>query len=285
MAILENRVKAAENSKLIRRLTRLIKQSLSLVLICLSIYLLYFLNTKSLSLPLVETTGRIALVINSFSYQISNAINLVGKSFNNARDLEAENIKLKLEVARLKNLQSDIQSIRTENSSLRGLLKVVEDKPWDYTTVRLLSLSSNLFGKLVIVDGGIKDNVKVDQVVLCSEGLLGKVVEVSNNFSKVMLITDLNSRIPVMTLGSRERGILVGDVSKAKMIYLNEGHEVQQGEMIVTSGDGKLYPSGIPVAEVTEVFPDYVLAKPVAGLKGVEFVSIMASVEQKFGVE
>lgn len=252
------------------------KYSSILVFMLMSTYLLYFSAARSLSPYLLEAPGRIFAVSSSFYDVVAGSVNYAAGKLRYLSDLETENIELKLEVARLKKLQSDIQSIGLENSALRSLLKVAEEPHLRYTTAKLLTVSSNPFTRMAVIGAGKKHNILIDQVVINSEGLVGRVVEVSDGFSKVMLITDLNSRIPVVTSESRQRGILVGGISEGKIVYLTENHGIKVGETVETSGDGKIYPAGIVVAKITGIAQSGVTASPVASLYKTDFVSVMA---------
>jgi rod shape-determining protein MreC len=85
-------------------------------------------------------------------------------------------------------------------------------------------------------------------------GLVGRIAEVGDRASRVLLLTDLNSRIPVTLQGSHERAILAGDNSPRPLLaYLAPNAKPEVGERVVTSGDGGVFPPGIPVGVIVSV--------------------------------
>ncbi len=167
---------------------------------------------------------------------------------------------------------SNIYLIQSEN---KELLSVVEEEQYNYVSAKLLSVSLNPFSKTALVSAGVRHGVEVDQIVTNSEGLVGRVIQVSNNYSKIILVNDVNSRIPITTVSSKEKGIMSGYGNGSKILYLPKTHLVQKGEKVITSGYGNIYPYGITVSYVKKANAEKVLVKPVVDLSKTEFVSIL----------
>ena len=144
----------------------------------------------------------------------------------------------------------------------------------DYITSRLLGISNTPFSSSAIVEVGSNNKVKVNDLIINQDGLLGKVINVSNNYSSIMLLQDPNSRVPVLTSSSRERGILAKKGNDMLLIYLTEEHNIKIGELLYTSGDGKIYPYGILVGRVKKIKDNSVFVELSANLKKAEFVTI-----------
>lgn len=275
MALLANRIK---RSRKIVEFARFILVTLRRVFVLFfliaSLYL-FIAAPKRFSSISLEVVGHVIFGGLLIHENIFKQINLITQNFIYLRDLARENIELQLEVARLRNLQSNIYLIQSENKELKKLLSVVEEEQYNYVSAKLLSVSLNPFSKTALVSAGVRHGVEVDQIVTNSEGLVGRVIQVSNNYSKIILVNDVNSRIPITTVSSKEKGIMSGYENGSKILYLPKTHLVQKGEKVITSGYGNIYPYGITVGYVKKANAENVLVKPVVDLSKTEFVSIL----------
>ncbi|BDU59833.1 rod shape-determining protein MreC [Candidatus Rickettsia kotlanii] len=275
MAILANRVKNSSNSlELIRIISNTLKRFFVIFVLGLSVYL-FFTTPKKISSMSLEVTGSIVSTGLAVYEYIFEYINSITQKFVYFQDLERQNIELKLEIARLQHLQSEVESVRAENIALKDLLAIAEEEEFEYITTKLLSVSFNPFSRIALIAAGKKQGIEPDQIVVNSGKLVGKVIEVSNNYAKVMLISDVNSRIPIKANSSREQGILAGNNNNSKILYLPNNHLVQKDEEIVTSGHGNIYPAGILVGYVSGVTEHDVIVNVAADLSKTEFVQVL----------
>ena len=105
--------------------------------------------------------------------------------------------------------------------------------------------------RTVLVNAGTDDRVARGQAAITGEGLVGRLTEVGNRAARVLLITDLNSRIPVTIESSHANAVLAGDNSeRPRLLYLPSPDAVKIGDRIVTSGEGGVFPPGLPVGVV-----------------------------------
>ncbi|WP_342225742.1 rod shape-determining protein MreC [Rickettsia endosymbiont of Urophora cardui] len=276
MAILANRVKNSSSSlELVRTILVTLKRFFFIFFLGLSLYL-FLVSPKKISNISIEITGSVLSAGLVLYENIFESVNSIKQTFVYFQDLEKRNIELELEVARLKHLQSEVESVRAENIALKDLLTVTEEEEFKYVTAKLLSVSFSPFSKTALISAGRKHGVEPDQIVTTnSQGLVGKVIEVSNNYAKVMLISDVNSRIPIKTSSSREQGILAGNNNNSKILYLPNNHLVQKDEEIITSGHGSTYPAGILVGYVSKVTENDVIVNIAADLSKTEFVQVL----------
>ncbi|WP_375358995.1 rod shape-determining protein MreC [Candidatus Tisiphia endosymbiont of Neophilaenus lineatus] len=275
MALLANRIK--RSSKMVefaRFILVTLRRVFVLFFVIASLYL-FLAAPKRFSSISLEVVGHVIFGGLLIHENIFKQINLITQNFIYLRDLARENIELQLEVARLRKLQSNIYLIQSENKELKKLLLVVEEEQYHYVSAKLLSVSLNPFSKTALVSAGVRHGVEVDQIVTNSEGLVGRVIQVSNNYSKIILVNDVNSRIPITTVSSKEKGIMSGYGNGSKILYLPKTHLVQKGEKVITSGYGNIYPYGITVGYVKKAHAEKVLVKPVVDLSKTEFVSIL----------
>ncbi len=275
MALIANRIKNTNNLFAFTRFVLLtLKRSITVCIIGLSIYI-FTTAPKQLSAFSLEIVGHVVSGSLFIHEGILKQINLITKNIAYLQDLTKENIELRLEVERLRRLQSDMYFLQAENIELKKLLSVVEDGQYQYVTAKLLSISLNPFSKTALVSAGENHGVRLNQVVTNSDGLVGRVIEVSQHFSKIMLVTDANSRIPIITTMSRVRGIWAGDNDNGRILYLPNQHTIKKGDRVVTSGYGSIYPYGILVGYVSESGANEVVVKPVVDLSKTEFVTVL----------
>lgn len=278
MAILENRVRISSKTSDFLSIIQLIsKRFLLSIFVVVSIFLLYVVKPKKLSNFTLEATGSISILGLNIYEKIFSPLIALSDSINQFKDLNAENLKLKLKLTDLYNLQSTVEILKAENVALKNLLNVVPDEEYDYITARLLSVSLNPFSKTILVGAGSKDGVKANQIVTNAQGLVGRITQVSDNYSRVMLINDLNSRVPVVTLLTQERGMLAGNNQNGKIIYLQKDHNIKQGEKVITSGDGMMYPRGIVVGEVSKITKGMVQVEPIMNFDKTDFIQIFSN--------
>jgi rod shape-determining protein MreC len=106
------------------------------------------------------------------------------------------------------------------------------------------------FVKTRVLNAGAADGVAVDQGVLSEHGLVGRIVSAGEHSARVLLLKDLNSRVPVLIERNDIRAILAGDNSERPQLrYLRSGHGLISGDRVITSGDGGFLPHGLPVGE------------------------------------
>lgn len=276
MAILENRVKTT-NSLLDfpRFIRKYINHIFATAVICFSINLLSFAVPQRVSSGVLEITGNLI----SGAYVIyNNIVNITQKIDQNLayfHNLQAENTALKLEVARLNKLQRERDILQKENTDLKRIANVASSPQYEFITAKLLSISSTPFGHTAIIAAGSESGAQIDQIVVNDDYLVGRIIEVSDHYAKIMLITDANARIPVVGTTSGVRAVMAGDNEVSKLIYLEDTFLISPQEEFLTSGDGKIYPQGIRVGYVSKITKDEVLIKPTIDLTRTNFVQIV----------
>jgi rod shape-determining protein MreC len=190
--------------------------------------------------------------------------------------LREENNILRAENERLLKWQNAARTLLAENHDLRKLLNFAPDQDATSVTARVIGDSGGAFVRSVLVNAGAREGVMKGNAALSGKGLLGRVAEVGQRSARILLINDLNSRIPVVVERSRERAILAGDNSiTPRLLYLPPTTSVQVGDRIVTSGHGGVFPVGLPVGVVTAVTEEGVRVAPFADAINIEYVRLM----------
>lgn len=256
---------------------RLLTQKFALVILFLSAFVLMLINkTDTL---LIEKTSSVATdVVSSLIDVLVTPAKGAAKVFDYFQDLRRirkDNQILKEENRRLTKLYNQAKALEIENHLLSKLLNYVVPPKLNYLTARVIAEEGDAFSHSLIAYIGDK-KVKKGQVVVSEKGLVGRVEQVSNTYAKIILMTDINSRIPVMVEKTRVRGIMVGDNTLTpKMVFIPLEAELHVGDRIVTSGVAGVFPVGLPVGRIVSVDKQEIRVKPFSDLGQLEYVKLV----------
>lgn len=232
----------------------------SLVLMVCDYRFNYFLQVRPLLLtvtaPVEYAVNWPMEVVDWIKSSVSSHRTLVEK---NAR-LQAQQLFLRGQLQRLVNLEE-------ENSQLRSLLGSSAQVSEKMRAAPLLAVNLDPFTAEVILDGGNKESLFEGQAVLDGYGVLGQVIQVGALTSRVMLVTDPRSAVPVQDERNGIRGIVrgMGAHNALALIDIPDTVDIQAGDLLTTSGLGLRYPMGYPVGKVVSV--DHVLGEHFATIK------------------
>jgi rod shape-determining protein MreC len=190
----------------------------------------------------------------------------VSNFVNNLRELAAireENAELRASNARLLQWQSTAQRLESENKSLRDLTALVPEPAATFVSARVVADTGGAFAQSILITAGQTNGVKKGQVVLTGEGLVGRVMHAGLLSARVLLITDINSRIPVLVGEAGNRAILAGDNGlRPRLLFLGNKTAAAPGDKVVTSGDAEAFPPGLPIGQVARVEDGAVEVEP-----------------------
>jgi len=172
-------------------------------------------------------------------------------------DLRNENAALKKEMDALK-LQNDLyRELVATNKRLEAMLQFKEIIHWDALVAQVIGQDPTGWFESIMIDRGKNAGLRLNMAVVNAQGVVGQIVSLAPNYAKVLLIIDQNSAVDCLIQRSREKGILKGLSSKAcKMHYVVKNGDVVAGDLVVTSGIGRVYPKGLPIGRVVEVADD-----------------------------
>lgn len=189
--------------------------------------------------------------------------------------LKEENARLREENERLRRWQSIALALDAENQRLKAALRWIPDPTAAYVTARVIADAGGLYARAVLLSLGPNHTIRKGAIALDERGLVGRVTEIGARTARVLLITDLNSRVPVMLESSRARAILVGtNGSRPRLLYWPEGVIPQEGERIVTSAEANAFPANLPVGTVRYSASGVPEVEPEAQLARLEIVRI-----------
>ena len=179
----------------------------------------------------------------------------IGDFFVTQNKLQRENTELKQTLLKKSEDLQRLSLMESELSNLRKLLGARESIHERSILAEILHSGRNAFRRKVIVDKGVKDDVQLGEAVISADGVLGQVTAVFPFTSEVTLLTDKNQAVPIMLRRNGLRAVVFGNGRDGTLdlpfIPLNA--DVQNGDILVTSGIDGTYPAGLSVAKVTNI--------------------------------
>lgn len=187
-----------------------------------------------------------------------------------------DNLRLKQENERLLQWQQIALKLSADNRDLRGLLKSVPETAVSYVTARVIANSGGSYVRTVMVNAGSEQGLSRGQAAITSEGLAGRLTEVGGRAARVLLITDLNSRIPVVVESSHANAVLAGDNSaRPRLLYVTDAGTPKIGDRILTSGEGGVFPPGLPIGVITALEAGGPRVEPYAELSQLGYLLVV----------
>ena len=166
-------------------------------------------------------------------------------------DVYQENLRLKEDNARLRQWQNAALVLEQRLKRYQLLLNAVPDPSLGAVTAHVIGRANRPFLNTMILDAGKAQGVKPGEAVVDARGMIGRIFLSGDHTSWVILLTDLNSRIPVAIEPGNIQAIMTGDNTVAPALEtLGQGVQLKEGDQIVTSGDGGLLPSGLQIGTV-----------------------------------
>jgi rod shape-determining protein MreC len=190
-------------------------------------------------------------------------------------DMREENDRLRAENEKLRRWQSIALALDAENQRLKASLNWIPDPTASFVTARVVADAGGVYTKAVLLSVGPNHGIRKGEIAVDERGLVGRITEVGARTARVLLITDLNSRIPVILETSRAHAILVGtNGTRPRLLYWPEGIVPQESERIVTSAEANAFPANLPIGTVHYTGSGAPEVEPSAMLQKLEVVRI-----------
>lgn len=248
-----------------------------LVLFLLAIFLVWRIDS-----PRVERfrANLVDTVVPSFDWAlvpVTRVADMV-RGFQSYSRIYEQNQELRRELQHMKAWKEAALQLEQKNAKLLDLNKVRLDPKLTYVTGVVLADSGSPFRQSVILNVGERDGIVDGWATTDGLGLVGRISGVGKNSSRVVLLTDSNSRVPVTILPSGQQALLTGDNTAAPPIDFLESPElVRPGDRVISSGDGGVLPSGLLVGQVA-LGPDQRLrVRLAADYERLEFLRVLRS--------
>lgn len=221
--------------------------------------------------------------VSTFFSPVINAMQLPAEmiyaGYEKIRDISRvyhENKALKKENLELLMLKNQVRTLRMENKLLGRMLNYAPPPEAQYITAKIVAEEGDGFSHSLIAYIGDAENVHNGQVVLGAESVVGRVESVSGKYVRVLLFTDINSKIPVIVERNRERGILSGNNTNVPtLMFTSLDADIRLGDMLVTSGVAGVFPSGLPVGIVSRIDKDVIEVATLTDIERLEYIKIV----------
>lgn len=241
------------------------KLAVTIVLLSVAFCGMIIYSLKSDTNAISSSVSTVVSPLQKFVYSANNRIKETVDFFLNFTEVKKENEELARKNTELENKLIEYDSLKSEVERLRETLNFTEaNKNYTYEGVNIIGYSGSALSDGYIVDKGSKDGIRKNMVVISAKGLVGKVTKVSTNFAIVQSILNENIAVAVMNQNTPEStGMLKGisdkkDTNLTQIDNLPIDSEVKEGDVIITSGLGKIYPKNIPIGTVVSVEEDNV---------------------------
>ncbi|THD81440.1 rod shape-determining protein MreC [Aliigemmobacter aestuarii] len=243
----KNRISPDEFSRPIRRILVGL-----LVLVLFALFLLWRIDS-----PRVERfrTALVDRVVPSFDWAlvpVTKAADMID-SFQSYAALYDQNQELRRELQQMKAWKEAALQLEQQNARLLDLNQVRLDPALTHVTGVVLADSGSPFRQSVLLNVGARDGIRDGWAAMDGLGLVGRISGVGERTSRVILLTDSNSRIPVVVQPSGQRALLSGDNTGAPPLeFVEKPDLVRPGDQVITSGDGAMFPAGLLVGSAVQ---------------------------------
>lgn len=258
---------------------RLLVKKFALVILFLVAFVMMLVN-KTDTLLIDKTSSLATDIVSPVVDVLIIPARIIAGVYDYFKDLRLayqENQQLKKENRQLRLIGEKARALEIENKLLAKLLNYNKPPEEKLVTARVIAEEGDAFSHSLIAYIGSASGVEKGQIVLNEKGIIGRTDKIGSLYAKILLITDINSRVPVMVERNRLRGMLAGDNTKnPKMIFIPLSSEIKIGDRIVTSGVAGVFPPGLPVGVVSEINKKDIRIEPYADLDSLEYVKIVS---------
>ena len=250
-----------------------------LVLVLLALFLLWRIDS-----PRVERfrTALVDTVVPSFDWALVPVTKAVGmvEDFQSYTRIYEQNQELRRELQQMKAWKEAALQLEQKNARLMDLNQVRMDPKLTHVTGVVLADAGSPFRQSVLLNVGSRDGIRDGWATMDGIGLVGRIAGVGERTSRVILLNDSNSRIPVTVQPSGQKALLSGDNTPAPPLeFLENPDLVRPGDQVVTSGDGGVFPAGLLVGQVAQGSDRRLRVRLSADYERLEFLRVLRSHE------
>jgi len=256
-----------------------------LVVLLIGLFLLWRIDN-----PRVERF-RMALIdriVPSFDWALMPVTQMsrMVSDFQSYAKLYERNIELQREIQRLKSWREAALQLEQTNAKLLALNKVRISPKLTYVTGVVLTDSGSPFRKSALINVGRRDGVRDGWVTMDGLGLVGRISGVGETVSRVILLTDSSSRIPVTIMPSGQKAIMAGNNSPYPVLeFIKSPEQIHPGDRVLSTGDGKLFPPRLLVGQVVMGRNGQLMVQLAADYQRLEFLRVLrTSPAEQIGV-
>ena len=247
------------------------------VLIALSFSLMFIGKADLVAMRDLRMSSNdfLAPVIDFVSAPI-RGVETMAEGIRTVASLRAENVRLQAENDLLQRWRRRAEILESENQQLRSVTGTVSDENRSLITARAVTAPGGSFAHTVLIAIGDESGIAAGDPVITSNGLVGIVYEVGRAYARVLMISDINARIPVMLASSSWPGLTIGRNGEyLELAFLPAEARPEVGELVLTSGHGGILPAGLAVGRVDRVDGDDIRVRPAVEFRNLGYVSVL----------
>ena len=226
---------------------------ITIVLGAISLSLIYIDSSKRIYSDARSNIRDLILTVSSTIASPAILLNDGITTIIEINSLYSELDKYKKQQALSSNIFQELSVLRQQVEIYESDLNIIKDNDHDSIGAEIFTDSSNRYFSSVLIKAGSNDNLKENNAIVSSKGLLGRISEVGEEVSRGLLLTDISSRVPVSVSSNEIQGILIGqNLKKPRVYYLLNISSLNEGDLVTTSGKGGIFPSNIPIGTVSD---------------------------------
>ena len=254
-------------------LKRLILVVLMLVLV--GVFILWRIDSPRVERFRIAVIDRVVPNFDWAFAPVTGAANLI-KDFQSYRKIYDQNQELRRELQRMESWKEAALQLEQENARLLDLNNVRLDPRLTSISGNVLADSGSPYRQSVLINVGARDGILDGWAAMDGIGLVGRVSGVGERSSRVLLLTDASSRVPVTVQPSGQRGLIIGDNTLAPPIDFVENRDlIRPGDRVVSSGDGDVFPSGVLIGHIAVDTGGRMRVRLAADYERLEFLRIL----------
>lgn len=210
---------------------------------------------------LTQTAKNLRSQVTSISYSISHIVSMPSNLINSGIQsiIDLKEIYQQLENYRKNQLTNsssfqDIVSMKLKIAQYEELLNLTADLEYDFVTSRIVADFSDKIIGTILIKSNETEKLFVDMPAIGPNGILGRVSSVDNKIARVLLLNNINSRLPVSISENAYQGIMIGQGQKNPIVeYVREYKNINVGDIVSTSGKGGIFPPYLVVGQVASI--------------------------------
>lgn len=274
------------------------KKQIMLAITAILLVVILITYGKKTNATIIEST--LGFVLTPIQELTTDIGNWVGSKIDWIRDkdnLATENKQLKEQIALLETENKRLRRYGIENQRLSELLKISQ-KYANHSTIgtKIIAKDPGNWYDIFLIDKGKQDHLEANMVLTASNGLVGKIIETGETYSKAQSILDSRSSVPAMSLRTEDLGVVKGEYSLmnnglCRMEYIDSEAEIIEGDEIVTSNLSDVYPPGITIGRVKEIRTEangltkYAIIEPYVDFKHLDTLLIIGDIPEETPTE
>ena len=263
-----------DSSVVMARTVRRITLAL-LGLACFALFLLWRVENPRLERLRMTVADALTPAVEAVAAPLSDGLAML-EDWERFAGVYRQNRELRREIQRLRAWRDVAQELERENARLRALNNVRLSPRMGFATGEVIADAGGPFGRSVLVNIGTADGVSDGSAAVDGAGVVGRVVGVGEHVSRLLLLTDFDSRVPVKVLPSGRRAVLTGDATPApRLDFLGEATGVEIGHRVVTSGDGGVFPPDLDIGVIGALGERAARVRLAADYLRLEFVRVL----------